>query len=210
MRTNRQITTALLVAAFAAVGCSKPFEDSQTKTQQQPLPSSPAQPLAVPNAVDSKDEEGTGGDVAARSAGPVSFAGAEAAYQAKKYREAATLFDQYTERRPGNAWGHFMLGLSAWKAGDLATAEGAFEAALRIDAVASSSAIHAPGRDRWSRRAFIRNPADDLAVAGWKIGHPANPTTRNAPRSRRRVWPSGTRRWPRAHGRTFCRRPAMA
>jgi Flp pilus assembly protein TadD len=133
MRTNRQLTAVLLLAAFAAVGCSKPFEDSNTESKQQ-LPTLPlAKPVAVPNAGAGQDEEGTGGDVPIRSAGPVSFADADAAYQAKNYAEATRLFELYTERRPNNAWGHFMLGLSAWKAGDLAKAESAFEDALKID-----------------------------------------------------------------------------
>jgi superkiller protein 3 len=133
MRTDRQLTTVLILAAFAAVGCSKPFEDSEKKTRQGPPPSAQATPVAVPNAVDSKDEEGTSGIVPTRRAGPVSFADADAAYQAKNYKEAAGLFEQYTEQRPTNAWGHFMLGLSAWKAGDDAKAESAFEEALKID-----------------------------------------------------------------------------
>jgi len=132
MRTDRQLTTALLLAAFAAVGCSKPFEDSERKTRQEPV-SAQAKPVAVPNAVDVKDEEGTSGIAPTRRAGPVSFADADAAYQAKNYKEAAGLFEQYTEQRPTNAWGHFMLGLSAWKAGDDAKAESAFEEALKID-----------------------------------------------------------------------------
>jgi superkiller protein 3 len=132
MRTDRQLTTALLLAAFAAVGCSKPFEDSEKKTRQEPV-SAQAKPVAVPNAVDVKDEEGTSGIAPTRRAGPVSFADADAAYQAKNYKEAAGLFEQYTEQRPTNAWGHFMLGLSAWKAGDDAKAESAFEEALKID-----------------------------------------------------------------------------
>src|SRR6185503_14365390 len=121
MRTNRQLTALLLLAAFAAIGCSKPFEEPATKTQQ--LPSAPAKAIAVP----------TSGYVPTKSAGPVSFADADAAYQAKNYSEATSLFEQYTERRHDNAWGHFMLGLSAWKAGDLTKAEGAFGEALRID-----------------------------------------------------------------------------
>ena len=131
MRNNAQLTAVLLLAAFAAVGCSKPFDD--TKAQQQPPVSAQAKAIAVPHALDPKDEEGTAGDVPTKSAGPVSFADADAAYQAKNYSEAAKLFEEYTDRRPNNAWGHFMLGLSAWKAGDVSKAEGAFEEALRID-----------------------------------------------------------------------------
>jgi len=63
----------------------------------------------------------------------VSFADGESAYQAKNYSEAAKVFELYTGQRPDNAWGHFMLGLSTWKAGDLAKAEGAFEKALTLD-----------------------------------------------------------------------------
>ena len=133
MRTDRQLTTVLLLAAFAAVGCSKPFEDSEKKTRQEPPVSAQAKPVAAPSAVDLKDEEGTSGIVPTRRAGPVSFADADAAYQAKRYKEATGLFEQYTAQRPTNAWGHFMLGLSASKAGDLAKAEGAFEEALKID-----------------------------------------------------------------------------
>jgi tetratricopeptide (TPR) repeat protein len=133
MRTDRQLTALLLLAAFAAVGCSKPFDDSDKKAQQQPPVSAQAKPIAVPNTLDSKDEEGTAGDVPIKGAGPVSFADADAAYQAKNYTEATRLFEQYTERRPSNAWGHFMLGLAAWKAGDAVKAESAFEEALKID-----------------------------------------------------------------------------
>src|SRR5262245_34462240 len=133
MRTDRQLTTVLLLAAFAAVGCSKPFEDSEKKTRQEPPVSAQAKPVAVPNAVELKDEEGTSGIVPTKRAGPVSFADADAAYQAKSYKEAAVLFEQYTAQRPTNAWGHFMLGLSAWKAGDDIKAESAFEEALKID-----------------------------------------------------------------------------
>jgi Flp pilus assembly protein TadD len=123
MRNHGQIAAVLLLAAFAAVGCSKPFEEPEKK----------AQAIAVPSDFDPEDEEGTGGNVTTKSTGPVSFADADAAYQAKNYGDAARLFEQYTDRRPTNAWGHFMLGLSAWKAGDLMKAEDAFEEALTID-----------------------------------------------------------------------------
>ena len=54
-------------------------------------------------------------------------------YKAGKYGEATEVFEQYTVEKPDNAWGHFMLGLSASKGGDPAKAEKAFEEAIRID-----------------------------------------------------------------------------
>jgi Flp pilus assembly protein TadD len=132
MKNNGQLTAVLLLAAFGAVGCSNPFEEPETKAHQQ-APVSQAKPIAAPNVVDRDDEEGTGGDLPIKSAGPVSFADADAAYQAKNYKEAVTLFQAYTDQRPRNPWGYFMLGLSASKAGDPATAESAFTQALSMD-----------------------------------------------------------------------------
>ena len=133
MRTKGHVTAVLLLVAVAAAGCSKRGEAPQTTTQESPV-SAQAKPVAVPGAFDGKDEEGVGEDATPKISGPVSFAGADAAYQAKNYGEAAKLFERYTEQRPDNAWGHFMLGLSAWKGGDPARAEDAFEKALSIDA----------------------------------------------------------------------------
>lgn len=63
----------------------------------------------------------------------VTYEEAEAAYDAKRYDEASDLFARYIERKPGNPWGHYMLGLSAWKAGRLETAETALKHALALD-----------------------------------------------------------------------------
>jgi tetratricopeptide (TPR) repeat protein len=63
----------------------------------------------------------------------VSFGDGEAEYRARNYGEATRLFELYVVRRPDNPWGHYMLGLSAWKSGDLARSESAFETALRIN-----------------------------------------------------------------------------
>jgi Flp pilus assembly protein TadD len=63
----------------------------------------------------------------------VTFEEADSAYRDKRYGEAVSLFTAYTEVKPANAWGHYMLGLSALKAGDHDTAEGAFERALERD-----------------------------------------------------------------------------
>ena len=65
--------------------------------------------------------------------GPVTFEEAEAVYHERRYGEASELFASYIEEKPGNAWGYYMLGLSAWKAGDLERAESAFETGLEFD-----------------------------------------------------------------------------
>ena len=64
---------------------------------------------------------------------PASYVEAEAAYTARKYADAADLFGSYTRANPENPWGHYMHGLSAWKAGDQEQAMTSFDEALRID-----------------------------------------------------------------------------
>lgn len=64
---------------------------------------------------------------------PVSYADAGSAYSARKYGEAAELFASYTRANPDNPWGHYMHGLSAWKAGDPEQAMASFDEALRLD-----------------------------------------------------------------------------
>ena len=134
MRAIRHATAMLLLAAFAAVGCSKHDDAPQTKTSDSkgaaqvknitPTPPLPTAPT---------DEEGFVAKPTPETTGPVTFADGEAAYYAKKYSEATKIFERYTTQKPDNAWGHFMLGLSASKSGDLARAEKAFETALTID-----------------------------------------------------------------------------
>jgi tetratricopeptide (TPR) repeat protein len=63
----------------------------------------------------------------------VSFEMADSAYRGHRYGDARVLFKTYTESRPNNAWGFYMLGLSAWKSGDREQAESAFVQALTLD-----------------------------------------------------------------------------
>jgi Flp pilus assembly protein TadD len=63
----------------------------------------------------------------------VTYEEAEAAFHEKRYGEAADLFASYAERKSENPWGFYMLGLSAWKAGDFAQAETAFNQSLELD-----------------------------------------------------------------------------
>jgi Flp pilus assembly protein TadD len=63
----------------------------------------------------------------------VAYGEAEAAYLERRYGDAVDLFTVYTESKPDNPWGFYMLGLAAWKAGDHVTSEEAFERALERD-----------------------------------------------------------------------------
>jgi tetratricopeptide (TPR) repeat protein len=128
MKPNGKVAAAVVLSC-AVVGCSK--RDSQkTKNAEQ------AQPKAVeafnqsPRATDG---EGFVGTPPISISGPVSFQDGEAAYETRNYGEATKLFEQYIARRPDNPWGHYMLGLSAWKSGDVTKSESAFENALRLD-----------------------------------------------------------------------------
>lgn len=124
MKRTSHVTAVLLLAAFGAVSCSKGGDSARTKAA--PTGTAQAKPVT-------KSSEPPHAAAKPTITGPATFADGKAAYDARKYGDAAAIFGSYTERRPDNAWGHYMLGLSAWKNGDPARAEGAFEKALRID-----------------------------------------------------------------------------
>lgn len=94
----------------------------------------PVEPAAVtapvPAAVAAADTA-AGAPVAAPPR-PVTYAEAEQAYFDGQYVRAADLFDRYAQDHPANAWGHYMLGLSEWKAGSPDAAAEAFQAALAL------------------------------------------------------------------------------
>ena len=127
MKPNGKVAV-LLVLACTVVGCSKRGETPKAKDSKQAAPA--GEPVAF-----TKYANGEGFDekAAPKVVTSSSFADGEAAYHAKNYSEATKIFEQYIVRQPANAWGHYMLGLSAWKSGDLAKSESAFEVALRMD-----------------------------------------------------------------------------
>ncbi|HEU4928550.1 MAG TPA: tetratricopeptide repeat protein, partial [Candidatus Krumholzibacteria bacterium] len=57
----------------------------------------------------------------------------ETAFLEGRYDEAFDLFTRYAARRPENPWGHYMLGMSAWKSGRLDDAQVAFNRAIELD-----------------------------------------------------------------------------
>jgi tetratricopeptide (TPR) repeat protein len=120
---------ALALTALAALD----LPTSARPPQQESARTKPAAPSSTPTAPKQSDPKPTRPGARTTDLGPVSFADAEAAYRARKYAEAAGLFQRYVADRPASGVGQFMLGMSAWKAGDLAIAEQAFDAALAID-----------------------------------------------------------------------------
>lgn len=60
----------------------------------------------------------------------VTYAVCEQAFADGRYGDAARMFSHYCDEHPTNAWGHYMLGLSLWKADRDADAVTAFQAAL--------------------------------------------------------------------------------
>ena len=154
MKPRTHVTTALLVATVAAVGCSKQSATSQAKAGAAECR---RRWSSRSTSAKANGEDGGGEDASPKFAGPVTFADGEAAYQAKKYGDATAIFERYIEQRPKNTWGHYMLGLSAWKSGDLAKAEKAFEQALAIDPDHVKSLVNLS-------RVFIEQKKHDEAI----------------------------------------------
>src|SRR5688572_12295470 len=113
------LASAALVAATAACGTEiKDPKDVAVDSAGAPVVvPTPGPTDPVPNVVVPK----------------VSLSDAELAYKDKRYDEATTLFTSYADQHPRNPWGHYMLGLSAWKSGNLDLAETAFGHALELD-----------------------------------------------------------------------------
>jgi tetratricopeptide (TPR) repeat protein len=146
----------LLIAAIGVVGCSK--RDNQKV--KEPSDGAAAKPVAPPIERPNEIVAGDKGSVLPdppKVAFSSSFDDGKVAYDAKNYKEATAIFEAYLERKPGNAWGYYMLGLSAWKSGDFVKAEKAFDKALSIDPKHVKSLVNAS-------RLFIDQKRYDDAV----------------------------------------------
>lgn len=115
------VSTVIAVYAFAACGDRTPDQaaagERVVTNSVSTTPASDASAATPPRVI----------------SGPVTFDMADSAYRDRRYDDAAALFKTYTEGRPTNPWGFYMLGLSAWKSGDLVQAESAFVQALVLD-----------------------------------------------------------------------------
>jgi Flp pilus assembly protein TadD len=121
MITTLRFTPVWLTAwLFVLGGCGdktpKQAIARETVSPESTVTATPAQPDPTPAPVE-----------------PVTYAGADSAYRAKRYGDAVSGFTSYTRNKPSNPFGFYMLGLSAWKSGDLKTAEQAFRQSLALD-----------------------------------------------------------------------------
>ena len=114
-------TTCLVLVAAAALACATRDNQKKDTTSMVKAPTTTQPSLA--GEVDSQKGVQQ----------PVTLASAQEAYSKHHYQEAAASFDDYVQRHPNSAIGHYMLGLSAWKSGDLKRARFAFEKSLELD-----------------------------------------------------------------------------
>jgi Flp pilus assembly protein TadD len=124
MITTLRFTPAWFATGlFLLAGCGDKSPKQAVAKETAPPPSVSVSPESV----------GEPTPAAPVSVVPVTFESADSAFRARRYDEAVTRFTTYTVERPDNAWGFYMLGLSAWKSGDPDRATEAFREALALD-----------------------------------------------------------------------------
>ncbi|MCH7547922.1 MAG: tetratricopeptide repeat protein [Candidatus Krumholzibacteriota bacterium] len=123
-----------LVLAMVVAGCGdgdKSTGDVSVGTRSRPVATTAPRPVPVVAPAPAPiEKEAIAVTLPSKE---VSYEEAEAAFSDRRYAEAVELFTAYTERKSENPWGFYMLGLSAWKAGNHERAEAAFEQSLALD-----------------------------------------------------------------------------
>jgi predicted Zn-dependent protease len=130
MIRSTRITALAALLVPLATACSNTDRSSAATGESPTGSTTTASTGATPT-----QPETVGSTSPSASSAPVapSYADAERAFHFGRYEEAASMFGAYTESNPDNAWGQYMLGLSAWKTGDHTRALEAFDAALRLE-----------------------------------------------------------------------------
>jgi superkiller protein 3 len=125
----------MLGLVVTAVACGSDRKDSSTLTVGSST--EPAATLAQAEASPSPMPETAAVATAARpiSSVPanVSFGDAERVFRSGDYATASAMFEAYATRMPTNPWGHYMLGISAWRGGDHVAAESALRRTVEVD-----------------------------------------------------------------------------
>ena len=119
------VSAAWVSLAWVAAACGDSGEAARPAVTTVAAVTEPAAPVPPPTAPEPEAEVPV---VAAN----VTYGDAETVYRSGKYHDAMELFSVYVLRRPENPWGHYMLGISAWKAGELERAETALTKAVEL------------------------------------------------------------------------------
>lgn len=123
-RRPRWLYAAIAALALAACGGKESEPAPVVQSGPSSTQSAPVIPAGSPV---------TSGEPAAPATTSARFEDGETLYKEGRFAEAKAVFTAYVETRPENAFGHYMLGLSSWKSGDLLTAERAFARAIETD-----------------------------------------------------------------------------
>jgi len=147
-RAGAALTAALVLAGAAACGGDRgpdraaPGETAAGGPEAAPTVgrttpeggTGSARAAATPAEASAGPDSGTrGAEPTPEVTGPVDWESASGAFRDGRYDEAVSLFRAYASQKPDNPWGHYMLGLSAWKARRPQLAEEGFRAALDRD-----------------------------------------------------------------------------
>ena len=106
---------------------------------------------------------GTTGGSPAVETGPVSFEEAKKTFDGGDFHEASRMFKGFTTTKPDNMWGHYMLGLSAWKEHDFEQAETELLRSIEIDST------HLKSRYNLAR-VYLDNGEPEKAVDQIRVG----------------------------------------
>ncbi|UCG86360.1 MAG: tetratricopeptide repeat protein [Gemmatimonadota bacterium] len=132
-RTGRLAVAVLLGLAIFGLGCDIPIGDRSEPAVQETPRREAVQPASWVAPPVEQPEPPEPADVPQFDPAAVTYQEAEAAYFERRYVDAVDMFTAYIEREGDNAWGQYMLGLSALKAGFLERSEAAFNRALELD-----------------------------------------------------------------------------
>jgi predicted Zn-dependent protease len=125
-------TAAVLVPLAAACSGRGERQTTGSVSESTAAGATIASTGASPGSTTSAGNNNAGAHPSAVTATPSSYADADRTFHDGRYDEASAMFRTYTESNPDNVWGHYMLGLSAWRNGDDSLALEAFDAALRL------------------------------------------------------------------------------
>jgi Flp pilus assembly protein TadD len=136
---NRVAFAALAISLFVFGGCGTD-EDKTIVKKDTPAPEKVAQVAVTPPTPSQPIAQETPARVV--PVGEVTYEIAERAFLDGHYKDAVDLFTRYTEKKPDNSFGHYMLGLSAWKDGRLDVAETEFQKSLTLDPTHQKSCLN--------------------------------------------------------------------